>query len=146
MAGNFGHHVTPGQPFRPRASEWNNLLDVARTVGDGRPITRVPPAEWFPSKGASARVIFTILFYDDYTGIATCGVTHTLCSGDIPDHEVIEGVTVIYVEDPTGCFFSGEDSTSLPNRKGWADYVVSLSDPYEACFWAVSNLCCQESG
>lgn len=32
MSGGFLERVTPGQPFRPKASEWNTLLDTARIV------------------------------------------------------------------------------------------------------------------
>jgi len=47
-------HVTAGQPFRPRASEWNTLLDSARTTGSGRVVVGQPPSTMLTG-GSSAQ-------------------------------------------------------------------------------------------
>ena len=93
--------------------------------------------------GGGNRVMFQVVSFDPEEGIATCVVLMKPCGGTVP---LMDEDSMIEVYDPTACYFSGEDAESLPDRRGWADYMESLTavEPYLPCFWCVSALCCQD--
>jgi hypothetical protein len=73
MAGHL-QHVTPGQPFRPPAGDWNTLVDMARLTGAGRTITRVPDSQPFPGNKIKLFVALqTFITGGDIDGPGTSG-------------------------------------------------------------------------
>jgi len=127
--------VSPGQPFRPSAYEWNQLGETVRTVRDGRSIFRPGPLLPDVNGAVCTTVRFRIAAPIAGTMSAICFI-HAVDAGftlaDVPGKANLEfsgnpfpGTPNIIVCDPM-CTFFNEPQAGLTNRLGWAKYMQPL--------------------